>query len=265
VGIGTTSPAYLLDVNGNAHFSSIYADGNIHLNQGQQIAFKIDNTYRNTITVNANELAIGYGTRPYRATRISGQSMHLYTYSGSAAAERLTILEGGNVGIGTTSPSYLLDVNGDARCTSIRVGDGLITWDSTNNALKVQKNDGSAANIYALGAVSALGFSAGANGTSIGTLTVNDQLTTAKETIGTSLTLNNGATMKYVDNNSASQTLIGFANSGARVDIGRVDSGGSDLVYMYAKRFYLTPSCYLYVSSAKLYFFNGTQSIQITT
>ena len=123
--------------------------------------------------MNANELAIGYGTRPYRATRISGQSMHLYTYSGSAAAERLTILEGGNVGIGTTSPSYMLDVNGNARCTSIRVGDALLAWDSTNNALKVIKADGSNANFYATGGVSALGFGSG----QVDTLQIGSELT----------------------------------------------------------------------------------------
>lgn len=43
----------------------------------------------------------------------------------------------------------------------IRIGDGVIVWDSTNNALKVIKADGTAGNIYATGGVSALGMSAG--------------------------------------------------------------------------------------------------------
>jgi hypothetical protein len=233
--------------------------GNISMDNNGTIRIKDSSSNDCSVLVfNANNnLAIGYGTRLRGyITDIQGGSINFAVNNGvsdgDSRVNAMEVTETGRVWVKVASQG-------------LRIGDGLITWDSTNNALKVQKNDGSAANIYALGAVSALGFSAGANGTSIGTLTVNDQLTAAKETVGTSLTLNNGAAMKYVDNNSASQTLIGFANSGARVDICRVDSGGNDLVYMYAKRFYLTPSCYLYVSSAKLYFFNGTQSIQITT
>ena len=239
VGIGTTSPAYLLDVNGNAHFSSIYADGNIHLNQGQQIAFKIDNTYRNTITVNANELAIGYGTRPYRATKISGQSMHLYTYSGSAAAERLTILEGGNVGIGTTSPAYLLDVNGAARCTSIRVGDALLAWDSTNNALKVVKSDGTTAcNFYATGGVSALGAGNGQIETlQVGTL----ELTSAAKISANSsneITLTSTG-LKLSDNTS--KQLFAVDSTGA-LTIGSSTQGGNFYIYYNNRRYQLNIS-----------------------
>jgi cold shock CspA family protein len=239
VGIGTTSPAYLLDVNGNAHFSSIYADGNIYLNQGQQIAFKIDNTYRNTINVNAYELAIGYETRPYRATRISGKSMHLYTYSGSAAAERLTILEGGNVGIGTTSPAYLLDVNGNARCTSIRVGDALLAWDSTNNALKVVKSDGTTAcNFYATGGVSALGAGNGQIETlQVGTL----ELTSAAKISANSsneITLTSTG-LKLSDNSS--KQLFAVDSTGA-LTIGSSTQGGNLYIYYNGRRYQLNIS-----------------------
>ena len=64
---------------------------------------------------------------------------------------------------------YLVASNG------IRIGDCVIAWDSTNNALKVQKADGTAANLYATGGVSALGLSGGSGG-SIGTLTVTSRL-----------------------------------------------------------------------------------------
>ena len=43
----------------------------------------------------------------------------------------------------------------DALC----IGDGMIVWDSANNALKVIKMNGDAANFYATGGVSALGSS----------------------------------------------------------------------------------------------------------
>ena len=57
----------------------------------------------------------------------------------------------------------------------IRIGNGVIIWDSTGNALKVQKNDGTAANIYATGGISALGLTPGTAG-SIANLTVENYL-----------------------------------------------------------------------------------------
>lgn len=44
---------------------------------------------------------------------------------------------------------------------ALRIGDGMITWDSANNALKAVKADGTSLNFYATGGVSALGMSAG--------------------------------------------------------------------------------------------------------
>ena len=42
---------------------------------------------------------------------------------------------------------------------AIRLGDAMLIWDATNNAIKVIKADGSAANFYATGGISALGYS----------------------------------------------------------------------------------------------------------
>ena len=78
----------------------------------------------------------------------------------------------GYVGINNQAPQYNLDVTGIFRASdSIIVGDGKIAWDSDNNALYVQKADGSVCNFYALGGVSALGVGTG-SGASISTLKV---------------------------------------------------------------------------------------------
>lgn len=42
---------------------------------------------------------------------------------------------------------------------AIRLGDAMLIWDATNNAIKVIKADGSAVNFYATGGISALGYS----------------------------------------------------------------------------------------------------------
>lgn len=70
----------------------------------------------------------------------------------------------GNVGIGTTSPAYRLDVNGTARAASLRIGSITLSCDSANNALKI---DG---NVYATGGVSALGASGVSGDTGAGSL-----------------------------------------------------------------------------------------------
>lgn len=61
----------------------------------------------------------------------------------------------------------------------LQIGDGRLVWDSTNNALKVIKSDGTAANLYATGGVSALGMSAGVSSIdsmTFGYLTVSNKL-----------------------------------------------------------------------------------------
>lgn len=79
VGVGTTSPADKLDVNGNLYFSKA-GDPRIYANTG--IGLNID-----------------------------GQALYLNRYTNAAIA---MAMGGGNVGIGTTSPSRKLDISGSA-------------------------------------------------------------------------------------------------------------------------------------------------------
>lgn len=78
----------------------------------------------------------------------------------------------GYVGVNNLNPQYNLDVTGILRASdSIIVGGGKIAWDSDNDALYVQKADGSVCHFYSLGGVSALGVGTG-SGASISTLKV---------------------------------------------------------------------------------------------
>ena len=54
----------------------------------------------------------------------------------------------------------------------LRIGDARLVWDSDSNALKVEKYDGTVANFYATGGVSALGVPTSGSGT-VDTLNVN--------------------------------------------------------------------------------------------
>jgi hypothetical protein len=91
VGIGTTSPAKTLDVSASGSNQGIYLNisdvGRLHM--------------------------YADGSRNYFAG-VSGNG-HRFTTTGGANVE---ILNNGNVGIGDTTPSYKLDVNGTLRATS---------------------------------------------------------------------------------------------------------------------------------------------------
>lgn len=68
----------------------------------------------------------------------------------------------GNVGVGTSSPAYKLDVSGTARVTALRIGEAVISWDGTHGALKIDKSVYSDGGITALGVGSASGGGTGA-------------------------------------------------------------------------------------------------------
>jgi hypothetical protein len=93
VGIGTSSPAYPLDVTGNMNISSgLRANG--------------------SSGVSGQVLTSSGGGAMYWST-VSGTGLSPWTTSGNDVYR-----SSGNIGIGTTTPAYTLDVNGDIRTTS---------------------------------------------------------------------------------------------------------------------------------------------------
>ena len=128
----------------------------------------------------------------------------------------------------------------------VRIGSALLSWDGDNNALKIQKIDGTAANFYATGDVSALGMSAGASSIDAMTfnyVTVNNQLK-----FGT----NDDVTM-YVDD-------MFYIDSNFDVSINGVEMFDN---YVRANRLYLDSTRYLFISSGKLYFYDGSSNKEI--
>lgn len=70
----------------------------------------------------------------------------------------LAVWGNGNVGVGALNPQYNLDVTGTARATTaVIIGGAKLSWDSANNALKVESVSGGTCNFYATGGVAALG------------------------------------------------------------------------------------------------------------
>lgn len=138
----------------------------------------------------------------------------------------------------------------------LQIGDGFISWDSTNNALKISKMNSngteSAANLYALGGISALGLSSGNNGTIAADL--------VPET-GENYSLGNnsvGWKALYLEDNGESVDLN--VNGDGYLELTGTAQGFSLLVNgdVYANKFYLDTIRYLIVSSGTLKYYNGT-------
>ena len=161
VGIGTTSPSFKLDVNGTANIAThlvtplIYSGGgNIVFGNVAQFNANVGIGTTNPaqkLHVNGNVdidnggilLQRGYGIN----LGLSGYDIWMPTTTRvgiqTAATERLSILNNGNVGIGTTSPSTTLDVNGITTSKTFRTNTSntdynVISRNSTSTTLWVQ-------------------------------------------------------------------------------------------------------------------------------
>lgn len=203
--------------NNVAFHSNIYVRGNVHLRNGGGIdMLDTGGTERNVLTFNThNDLAIGYGTR------LAGYSTYI---QGSPI-----VFTVGTTGIVAAS----IDNNGQLyirqATQGIKIGDGIITWDSEHNAIKVSSN------FYALGGVSALGIG-GAGGTDSATIS---QLTS--DDISVSTSVNDQNNRWYINTN------------------GLHHNGNIDCNHMTAARFYVGNNRYIFLENNVLkYYDNGT-------
>jgi hypothetical protein len=156
VGIGTTAPAYKLDVNGTAQVGSLISTGSVGIGTtapGVPLHIEnsaVNNNLQDQIRLQVNNTGGGGSAIQFRnkwdssvywtPARIAGLmqgsyggQLAFYTHDNVGVAddttlERMRIIANGNVGINTTAPGYKLDVNG-----SMRVANAGMIIENNNN------------------------------------------------------------------------------------------------------------------------------------
>lgn len=221
-------------------------------------------------TSNGNAFRLSYGDIG-TILRSDNSSFHvLFTASGSADTGtwntlRPLSIEKASGHVRMENGLWIYNANqpiyGSSGFNALRIGNAVLSWDSSNNALKVSKYDGTAVNFYSLGGVSALGFQAGSSSTSITNLTVTDTLTASNVNVGSS----DFSIAPYTYNSTTGLAItsvrrVKIEGDNVWLNSAYVDSNS----FFHSPRFYFDDTHYLRYYNSHLQFYDGSTFINLT-
>ena len=164
----------------------------------------------------------------------------------------------------TSTGEYLVHINNGI----LQIGDARLVYDSTNNALKAIKADGTSLNFYATGGVSALGMSAGVSQVDAMTfnyVTINNNLELGATSRITHALTNDDRTLYIGNSDNSGWVALQDVCSQSGVSYWKIMANGEAFFAekVQSPKFYLDDSRYLYINGGTLYYFNGSTSRQI--
>ena len=245
VGINDTTPSYSLDVTGDANITSnltvdsgtLFVDATNNRvginNTSPQFELHIDNG-----SDGINQFAMTNSDRTFIITNDAGNELLSFNYGGANklqfdANTGYQWFNSGRLGINNTSPSYTLDVTGDARITLDAVISGDLTVNGTTSGgavadITTTNTSGAIFNTNATtldigGVASTLNIGATSGTMTIGNPTVRGTQTTQNlyNTVATTLNIGGASTATNIGSTASGTTTIGydlFVNRSANIE-----------------------------------------------
>ena len=235
VGIGTTNPDTILHVKGSTDSTEVKIDTNDNaLGDNALIKFNGERAQVGWIDA-AVTLTDGGGNKDIKL-KVNTGSIFLQTNN----TNRLSVLDGGNVGIGTNSPGQKLDVNGSINVSSNVFAEGFYgdrLWNSNNAALRFGANNTERARIDGNGNLG-IGTTAPTNKLHIqGSQATVYSSTDSGGQASAGTTINNTNTSGNTNNFSQLLFTVGTNNNSlSRIVAIRSGSDASDLAFVGKKR-----------------------------
>jgi uncharacterized protein YaiE (UPF0345 family) len=223
LGIGTTSPSYKLDVQGNGSFTSGASTTNVFVgsaagNGGATVRFLGSNTQKNWMI--GNQFNVNGGLEFTLSTTTGGSTF---------TTPSMVIDSSGNLGIGTSSPSFKLQVAGTQRIQKDGAG-----YEAAMLSFSTISETGA---IYRLGMATGGNFTIGRSDTSTTNITLDSSgnlgIGTSSPAYRLDVAWDDASTtrarLKNASSNSAAVTLLQIANNlDNSLQIGQRSSAAAD-------------------------------------